>query len=165
MCVKYVPLDSYCNKGRRHTAVYFSYYILQKHESDESFKLTMFEESMVNVLIQQICAKSSVHITSKLENDIVQSMLSVRDIKIVRLQFKILNSRAGFSITKHVNKRLTVTSNDKFEIWLKTSFFTSSCDSFSYKYFSIGDHDTERRKKIYLLGPIIIYLFILFATQ
>ena len=52
---------SVTSEGRRYTAVHFSYCILQKHESDESFKLTMFEESIVNVLIQQICKIKRAH--------------------------------------------------------------------------------------------------------
>lgn len=85
-------------------------------------------------------------------------MLSVRDIEIVHLQFKILNSR-GFSVTKDVNKRFTVTSNEKFEIWFKTVFFASSSVSFGYKYISIGDHDTERREKIYFSWSYYNLLF------
>ena len=45
---------------------------------------------------------------------------------------------------------------------IKEVIFSSSCISFSYEYISIGDHDTERRKKIYFSWPYYNLLFILF---
>ena len=125
----------------------------------------MFEESMVNVLIQQICAKSNVHITSKLENDIIYSMLSVRDIEIIHLQVKILNSR-GFSIKKHVNKRLTVTSNDKFEVCLKTSFsFHRLVFCLAINMLLLEITILKGEGKYTLLGPIIIYYLFYFICH
>ena len=88
-------------------------------------------------------------------------MLSVRDIEIVRLQFKILYSR-GFSIAKHVNKRLTVTSNDKFEIWLNALYLHRHVSRLAINIFLFEITILKGERKYTLVGPIIIYLFILF---